>query len=126
MRKLKETVARCRDIYPKVPITILSYSQGTLISTAAIQEGMKVDNWLLMGSPMDRGIVEATGRCAGVGPYYETYFKRGVRDNVKGVMVAARGDGVEPMVLSEIAGKKKLVPLDHPWVAAAMVTGICL
>ena len=47
-------------------------------------------------------------------------------DNVQGVMVAARGDGVEPMVLSEIAGKKKLVPLEHPWVAAARLTGICL
>ena len=43
-----------------------------------------------------------------------------------GVMVAARGDGVEALPLSSVAGKKKLVPLDHPWVTAARLTGVCL
>lgn len=43
-----------------------------------------------------------------------------------GVMVAARGDGVEPMPLESVAGKKKLVQLDHPWVATAKHTGVCL
>ena len=28
-------------------------------------------------------------------------------------MIAARGDGVEPVPLEEVAGKKKLVPPDH-------------
>ena len=41
-------------------------------------------------------------------------------------MVAARGEGVEPMKLSEVAGKKKLVPMDHAWISAARRTGICL
>ena len=36
-----------------------------------------------------------------------------------GVMVAARGDGTEPVPLDQVAGKLKLVPPDHSWVQAA-------
>jgi len=43
-----------------------------------------------------------------------------------GVMVAARGDGAEPVPLEEVAGKKKLVPADHPWVQSARLVGTCL
>jgi len=47
------------------------------------------------------------------------------KDNY-GVMVAARGEGVEPVPLEEVAGKKKLVPMDHPWVRCARHVGTCL
>jgi len=40
-----------------------------------------------------------------------------------GVMVAARGEGTEPVPLSEVAGKVKTVPVDHEWVAAARKVG---
>ena len=40
-----------------------------------------------------------------------------------GYMVAARGDGTEPVPLTEVAGKVKLVPLDHDWVSAARKVG---
>ena len=43
-----------------------------------------------------------------------------------GVMVAARGDGTEPVPLEEVAGKLKMVPLDHPWVKTARQVGTCL
>jgi len=56
--KLKDVVAQVRYLLGfDVPITILSHSQGTIITLAALQEGMKVDNWILMGSPLDKGIV---------------------------------------------------------------------
>jgi 6-phosphofructokinase 1 len=42
---------------------------------------------------------------------------------VSGVMVAARGDGVKAVPLEEIAGKKKFVPMDHPWVHSARQVG---
>ena len=42
-----------------------------------------------------------------------------------GVMVAVRGDGVEPVPLEEVAGHKKLVPPDHPWIKAARQVGTC-
>ena len=43
-----------------------------------------------------------------------------------GVMVAARGDEAVPVPLEEVAGNKKLVPPDHPWVVSARRVGTCL
>ena len=43
-----------------------------------------------------------------------------------GVMVAARREDTKTVPLEEVAGKVKLVPLDHPWVAAARRVGTCL
>jgi 6-phosphofructokinase len=43
-----------------------------------------------------------------------------------GVMIAARGDGVEPVPLEVVSGKKKLVPPKHPWVQSARYVGTCL
>jgi 6-phosphofructokinase len=43
-----------------------------------------------------------------------------------GVMVAARGEGTAAVALTEVAGKRKLVPLDHPWLASARGVGTSL
>ena len=43
-----------------------------------------------------------------------------------GVMVAARGDGVEPVPLEEVAGNRKTVPVDHHWIDSARSVGTCL
>jgi 6-phosphofructokinase 1 len=40
-----------------------------------------------------------------------------------GVMVAARGEGTEPVRLEDVAGRGKLVPIDHPWVLSARRVG---
>ncbi|PJF37812.1 MAG: 6-phosphofructokinase, partial [Phototrophicales bacterium] len=39
-----------------------------------------------------------------------------IHDGVYGVMVAARGDDIEAIPLKEVAGKRKTVPPDHPWI----------
>ncbi|HEV2319169.1 MAG TPA: ATP-dependent 6-phosphofructokinase [Verrucomicrobiae bacterium] len=49
-----------------------------------------------------------------------------IHENVFGVMVAARGDGTEPVPLEKVAGKRRTVPPDHPWVEAARKVGTCL
>ena len=49
-----------------------------------------------------------------------------VNAGASGVMVAARGAGTEPVPLENVAGRRKLVPPDHPWVAAARQVGTCL
>jgi len=46
-----------------------------------------------------------------------------INDGVFGVMVAARGDGAEAVPLEQVAGKSKLVPQDHPWIASAKRVG---
>ncbi len=49
-----------------------------------------------------------------------------IAEGVSGVMVAARGDGAEPVPLEKVAGKLKTVPLEHPWVESARRVGTCL
>ncbi len=46
-----------------------------------------------------------------------------IADNVFGVMVAARGEGCEPVSLDLVAGRRKTVPLDHPWIESARRLG---
>jgi len=46
-----------------------------------------------------------------------------VRDDRAGVMVAVRGEDVEAVPLEKVAGRKKLVPVDHPWVRSARLVG---
>ena len=49
-----------------------------------------------------------------------------INDGVSGVMVAARGEGTEPVPLEEVVGKRKTVPLDHPWLDSARCLGTCM
>ena len=49
---------------------------------------------------------------------------RYIDEGIHGVMVAARGEGTEPVPLAEVAGKRKTVPLDHPWIRSARSLGI--
>jgi 6-phosphofructokinase 1 len=46
-----------------------------------------------------------------------------INDGVSGVMVAAHGENAVPVPLEEVAGKKKLVPFDHPWIESARLVG---
>jgi ATP-dependent phosphofructokinase / diphosphate-dependent phosphofructokinase len=55
-----------------------------------------------------------------------TACARYINEGVYGVMVAARGDGTEPIPLQEIVGIRKLVPQDHPWIECARSVGTCL
>ncbi len=43
-----------------------------------------------------------------------------------GVMVASRGDGFEPVPIEQVAGRRKVVPLDHAWVRTARSLGTSL
>jgi len=43
-----------------------------------------------------------------------------------GVMVGIRGDQCVPVPLEEVAGKLRLVPLDHPWLRSTRLVGTCL
>ncbi|MDE3100199.1 MAG: 6-phosphofructokinase [Verrucomicrobiota bacterium] len=49
-----------------------------------------------------------------------------IDDGVFGVMVAARGDGTDPVPLEKVAGKRKTVPFDHAWIQTARRVGTSL
>jgi len=46
-----------------------------------------------------------------------------INQGIFGVMVAARGEGTDPVPLSQVAGNRKTVPLDHPWIISARRIG---
>jgi 6-phosphofructokinase 1 len=49
-----------------------------------------------------------------------------INEGVSGVMIAARGEGTEPVPLENVVGKRKTVPLDHPWLDSARRLGTCM
>ena len=67
-------------------------------------------------SPVDRLLATRLGSAAADLVHAGTF----------GVMVAARGDGTEAVPLEEVAGHRKLVPLDHTWITTARHVGTCL
>jgi len=67
-------------------------------------------------SPADRLLASRLGTaCA-------DYIERGIF----GVLVAARGESTEPIPLEDVIGKRKNVPLDHPWLDTARKLEVCL
>lgn len=43
-----------------------------------------------------------------------------------GIMIATKGEDIVPIPLDEVAGKTKLVPLNHSWIKSARNVGTCL
>ena len=53
-----------------------------------------------------------------------TYAVDLINEDVDGVMVAIKGDACKSVKLSSVAGKVRLVPVDHPWVLSARRVGV--
>lgn len=49
-----------------------------------------------------------------------------IQEGIFGVMVASQGSTAVPVPLDQVVGKRKSVPLDHPWVQSARHVGTCL
>lgn len=49
-----------------------------------------------------------------------------IQEGRHGIMVSARGEGVEAVPLSDVVGRRKDVPPDHPWIKSARGVGTCL
>lgn len=67
-------------------------------------------------SPADRLLATRLGTACARLIHEETY----------GVLVAARGEDSVPIPIEEVVGKRKTVPLDHPWIQTARSLHICL
>ncbi len=55
-----------------------------------------------------------------------TACARYIKEKNFGKMVAIRGESTEVVALEEVAGQRKYIPLDHPWLDAARKVGTCL
>ncbi len=49
-----------------------------------------------------------------------------LHEGVYGVMVAARGEGTEPVPLEEVVGRHKTIPRHHSWIESARLVGTAL
>ena len=67
-------------------------------------------------SPVDRLLATCLGTAA----------TEAIAEGQFRTMVASRGDGATTIPLDEVAGRRKVVPADHPWVQSARSLGICL
>ncbi len=67
-------------------------------------------------SPSDRILATTLGAAA----------TESIANEQFGVMIASKGDGYRPLRLSKVAGKRKMVPIAHPWVRTARSVGICM
>jgi 6-phosphofructokinase 1 len=70
------------------------------------------------------GVLTSGGDCPGLNAAIRGVGRACM--DVYGVMMALRGTEVMTVALADVAGKKKLVPLDHPWVQTARHVGTCL
>jgi len=49
-----------------------------------------------------------------------------IAEGAYGTMVAIRGEELVPVPLEQVAGRKRTVPLDHPWIQTARLIGLSL
>lgn len=67
-------------------------------------------------SPADRVLATQLGTAAA----------DAIANDNTGVMIALQNNVAVPVPLEDVAGKRKTVPLDHPWITSARQLGICL
>jgi ATP-dependent phosphofructokinase / diphosphate-dependent phosphofructokinase len=77
-----------------------------------------------LGHVQRGGVPSATDRllCTMMGATAADYLA----DGTYNVMVALKGDRCVPVPLKEVAGRKRTVPPDHPWIRAARLVGTCM
>lgn len=57
--KLADAIGRIQDVLgPEVPVAVMVHSQGCAVTLAALQEGLRFSNLVMMGSPLDMAIVD--------------------------------------------------------------------
>ena len=100
-------------------------SRSTLTLTQQLEKRTRLESRVtILGHLQRGGIPSAADRLLAtrLGTACAEYIDQGV----SGVMIAARGDGAEAVPLEQVAGNRKDVPLDHPWIQSAREVGTCL
>jgi ATP-dependent phosphofructokinase / diphosphate-dependent phosphofructokinase len=99
--------------------------QGTTILTQELEARTRLESRVtILGHVQRGGVPSAADRL--LATRLGTAAAQFIADGHYGIMVAARGDGVEPVPLEQVVGKRRNIPLDHPWVKSARDLGICL
>jgi ATP-dependent phosphofructokinase / diphosphate-dependent phosphofructokinase len=99
--------------------------QGTAILTQELEARTRLESRVtILGHVQRGGVPSAADRL--LATRLGTAAAQFIADGHYGIMVASRGDGVEAVPLEQVVGKRRNIPLDHPWVKSARDLGICL
>lgn len=100
-------------------------AESTLRLTRHLEEATRLEARLTIlghvqrgGTPSSRDRLLATRLGVAAARY--------IHEGVYGVMIADQDNNAVPVPLSQVAGHRKTVPLDHPWVKTARGLDICL
>lgn len=100
-------------------------SQSTQILTQQLEELTRLESRVtILGHVQRGGIPSPADRL--IATRLGTAAARLIDEGQHGILVAVRGDGAEPVPLEEVVGKRKNVPLDHPWLQNAREVGTAL
>lgn len=103
----------------------LERQQSTAVTTQQLEQLTGLESRVtILGHVQRGGIPSAADRL--LATRLGTACARYIHEGVFGVMVAVRGDGTEPVPLQDVVGKRRRVPLDHPWVISARHLGVSL
>ncbi len=101
------------------------YADNTLRLSRQLEQLTGLESRVtILGHLQRGGTPSATDRL--LGTRLGTACTQLIADGRYGVMVAARGEGTEPVPLEQVAGNKKLLPPDHPWIESARMVGTSL
>lgn len=93
--------------------------------TRQIQEGTGLETRLTsLGHVMRGGTPTAADRI--LATVLGSEAARLLAEGAAGVMVGIRGTSPAPVALDQVAGRRRCVPLDHPWVQTLRRLNICL
>ncbi|MFN8527544.1 MAG: ATP-dependent 6-phosphofructokinase [Anaerolineae bacterium] len=128
---LEEKLAKAEDKkrQKQIKAKIAEVEQIRMEGTAALTRELEARTGLesrvtILGHLQRGGVPSATDRL--LATRLGTAAAQYIMEERYGIMVAARGDGVEPVPLEEVVGKRRNIPPDHSWVKTARDLGICL
>jgi len=101
------------------------HSKNTVALTQALEDRTRLESRLTILGHLQRGGTPSAGDRL-LASRLGTAAADLINQGVFGVMVAARGERTEPVPLEQVAGSRKMVPLDHPWIKTARQLGVNL
>ena len=129
MKKRREEVKDDKEERKKIDLQIKEYKKiafgNTMQLARELEQLTRVESRVtILGHLQRGGIPSAADRLLAtrLGTACANYIQQGNY----GVLVGAKGEGVQAVPLEEIVGKRKHVPLDHLWIESARNVGTCM
>jgi 6-phosphofructokinase 1 len=117
-KKKKKAQARLKEIKARL-------NEGTMRLARQLEEMTNLESRVtILGHVQRGGTPSAVDRL--LATEIGTACAARIDEGQYGVMIAIRGQKTEPVPLELVAGKRKTVPLDHPWIESARRVGTSL